>query len=1020
MALFCGLKGSLMAVVLCFASLCDQLQNALSISRFQLLDDNRPSHKNWSERKITIKMPGTHPLESDTYLCTAVQLSHQKEYIVEFQPSASQHVAHHMLLFGCKEPGSTSPSWDCNRGPHEACSGSQEILYAWAKDAPSKYLPKDVGFAIGGDSDIKYLVLQVHYANVDNLQEGEKDYSGFILHTRRESLPYLGGIYLMWAYRGAIPKETSGVHVDVACHYKQTEPMHAFAFRTHAHRLGKVITGYRIRNGIWTLLGKGDPQAPQAFYPMKATVEIRAGDILAARCTYDSTGYDLHKTVHMGASSHDEMCNFYIMYFSNAERLKYSGGNCGEQDHPEIFGDFPPESDTPLKPIPSTEPTDTAMSSDDVGASPTVITHTTKLYDDSTKSLPIYPTESVQVKATELQSPELQVVSNWPNLTALENSKLGQVTGVAVDSKGQVVVFHRGSRIWDDSTFDSSNIFRNADLVGTISEHTVWILDSVTGKVKAVWGKELFYLPHGLTIDHGDNLWVTDVGSHQVFKFSPLSDRTQRLLSLGDKLVPGADNSRFCKPTAVAVDKTGEFFVADGYCNSRIMKFSSAGKLLNLWGKPSYSSQVNPALGAFLIPHSLSLDGTRQRLFIADRENGRVQVMDSKSGAFIDEIKLPEFGGLVYAVDYSYGTQGGVLYVVNGPANTMDQTKEAPVQGFTIRVGDKTLLQTWPSSDGQGFSQPHALTSSGDGTEVYVVEISPNRIWKLRSTVPSITKELLDVLGGSGLNPKQVGKSSNVHTKASKHGDKNRIELVEKAKLIPLDHQDSTRPNDKKESSQQAEDGEKPSIKTVDNNFGSSQKGGGGGKSSSKSDQHDSNSKVETVANATTEMSSGRHSDHQDSSKKDDSTTGRQKAKSQSYTPRPSVEWINITQRANSNPEATPTGSSKNGPKKGSLGSDDSDENENDTKGVIPALVILSILAVPIVFLLLISIVLRIRAFHRDRNRQMKGFHSSKDDLSVGTTRGWLSYMNCFDRQRYKFSRVTLSDFYSDSDSDGV
>ena len=49
-------------------------------------------------------------------------------------------------------------------------------------------------------------------------------------------------------------------------------------------------------------------------------------------------------------------------------------------------------------------------------------------------------------------------------------------------------------------------------------------------------------------------------------------------------------------------------------------------------------------------------------------------------------------------------SEGGVLYVVNGPANTMDQTKEAPVQGFTIRVGDKTLLQTWPSSDGQVMS----------------------------------------------------------------------------------------------------------------------------------------------------------------------------------------------------------------------------------------------------------------------------------------------------------------------------
>ena len=49
-------------------------------------------------------------------------------------------------------------------------------------------------------------------------------------------------------------------------------------------------------------------------------------------------------------------------------------------------------------------------------------------------------------------------------------------------------------------------------------------------------------------------------------------------------------------------------------------------------------------------------------------------------------------------------SEGGVLYVVNGPAHAMDQTKEAPVKGFTIRVGDKTLLQTWPSSDGQVMS----------------------------------------------------------------------------------------------------------------------------------------------------------------------------------------------------------------------------------------------------------------------------------------------------------------------------
>lgn len=37
------------------------------------------------------------------------------------------------------------------------------------------------------------------------------------------------------------------------------------------------------------------------------------------------------------------------------------------------------------------------------------------------------------------------------------------------------------------------------------------------------------------------------------------------MLSLGDKLVPGSDRSRFCQPTSVAVDRNGEFFVADGY-----------------------------------------------------------------------------------------------------------------------------------------------------------------------------------------------------------------------------------------------------------------------------------------------------------------------------------------------------------------------------------------------------------------------------------------------------------------------
>lgn len=61
----------------------------------------------------------------------------------------------------------------------------------------------------------------------------------------------------------------------------------------------------------------------------------------------------------------------------------------------------------------------------------------------------------------------------------------------------------------------------------------------------------------------------------------------------------------------------------------------------------------DPALGSFFIPHGLALDNKRHSLYVADRENGRVQVFNSITTSFIGQIKLPEFGGLVYAVDYN-------------------------------------------------------------------------------------------------------------------------------------------------------------------------------------------------------------------------------------------------------------------------------------------------------------------------------------------------------------------------------
>lgn len=74
-------------------------------------------------------------------------------------------------------------------------------------------------------------------------------------------------------------------HMETTCPISENKVIHPFAFRVHTHSLGKVVSGWRIRNGIWTLLGKRDPMKPQMFYPLNNTEPIVVGDTLAARCT---------------------------------------------------------------------------------------------------------------------------------------------------------------------------------------------------------------------------------------------------------------------------------------------------------------------------------------------------------------------------------------------------------------------------------------------------------------------------------------------------------------------------------------------------------------------------------------------------------------------------------------------------------------------------------------------------------------------------------------------------------------
>jgi len=224
---------------------------------------------------------------------------------------------------GCEVPGSqTGQVWNCGEmastgskqfetGP--VCTSGQSIIYAWAMDAPKLTLPPDVSFDIGQETSTKYLVLQVHYKNVTKFlppQNGE-DNSGLTLETSTKSTKKRAGVFFMGT-SGSIPPH-SIEYFEAACPYQDDVEIKPFAFRTHAHSLGRVISGYRIRDGEWAEIGRKDPRLPEMFY--NATTDnltVKKGDILAARCTMEN---GLDHTVSIGNTQKDEMCNFYIMYY---------------------------------------------------------------------------------------------------------------------------------------------------------------------------------------------------------------------------------------------------------------------------------------------------------------------------------------------------------------------------------------------------------------------------------------------------------------------------------------------------------------------------------------------------------------------------------------------------------------------------------------------------------------------------------------------------------------------------------
>lgn len=668
-------------------------------------------------QKLDLLMRNASVTMNDEYLCSSYKLPANDQYIVQYEALANAGTAHHILLFGCDEPASSEDYWHCGR----LCKSQEQILFAWAKNAPRLNLPKDVGFHVGGQTSIKYIVIQVHYVNP--LPPGSLDTSGIRLSMTSLRQRYEAGIYLLLAYSVRIPGNSVNVFADISCQFKASGPIYPFGFRTHAHSLGTVISGYQVNN-TYNLIGKGNPQWPQAFYPVENKVVIQRDDYLVGRCTYNSTGRN--RTTYIGASHNDEMCNFYIMYYADRNtRLQYH--SCAGNNNPRLIQKLPAYSYQQLPPNPLLEMAAHGPSGhmgDPEGHSPSPIVTAAPVTMAPTPAptqAPTKPTTRKPDTVTHLMDFESDFGGSSSGGSPTPGSEvvIGQVGGVATDKQGNVYVFHRGERVWNGLSFDQYHVFQQKNR--PIKANCIVVYNSA-GQVIRQFGKDMFFMPHGISVDDKLNVWVTDVGLHQVMRFPPNSDQAD--LVLGQRFQPGKGDNLFCKPTDVEVLSTGEFFISDGYCNSRILKYNKAGTLIREFGSSSIATfgTAEPGSGTFNVPHSMTLAEDKGLLCVADRENGRIQCFDL-DGNFQLMIHSPEFGDRIFAVSYCR-LHGGLLFAVNGPS----LSGTPPVQGFIIDINDGQLIETWNAKP--GLRQPHDIEVDPVNLRVYVGELDPTKVWR--------------------------------------------------------------------------------------------------------------------------------------------------------------------------------------------------------------------------------------------------------------------------------------------------
>jgi DNA-binding beta-propeller fold protein YncE len=264
-----------------------------------------------------------------------------------------------------------------------------------------------------------------------------------------------------------------------------------------------------------------------------------------------------------------------------------------------------------------------------------------------------------------------------------------QVSGVAIDSRGRVLVLHRGAQPLLE--FESNGKFVQPWTAVTFSEGKVAAIapgDRVSGHsaYSAVYGAAGCDScgAHSVRVDPDHNIWVVDAPGQVIYKMDP---QGKVLMRLGKKGVAGSDHDTFNLPTDVGFAPNGDLYVTDGYAGARVVKFSREGKYLLEWGTRGKGP------GQFELPHNVVVDA-RGRVYVTDRENRRIEVFDS-SGKFLAQWATPQgVSGLFLTKDQHLWAGAMLLNLEGQVLATLPKRTAADGHGVAVSdSGDVYLAQ---------------------------------------------------------------------------------------------------------------------------------------------------------------------------------------------------------------------------------------------------------------------------------------------------------------------------------------